>query len=74
MIEALPRSHELVFENTEAKYCALAVYGDGSSVDFADTLIPDGSYSDRYENSTDIERTRSLVRVSCTSIVQPEKM
>ena len=39
VIEALLRSHELVFENAEAKYRALAVYRDGSSVDFADALI-----------------------------------
>ena len=39
VIEALLCSHDLVSENTEAKYRALAVYRDGSSVDFADTLI-----------------------------------
>ena len=38
MIEVLLRSHNLVSENTEANYCALAVYRDGSSVDIADTL------------------------------------
>ena len=39
VIEALLRSHDLVFENTEAKYRALAIYRDGASVDFVDTLI-----------------------------------
>ena len=38
-IEALLRSHDLVFENAEAKYRALSVYRDGRAVDFADTLI-----------------------------------
>ncbi len=39
VIDALLRSHDLVFENAEAKYRALAVYRGGASVDFADTLI-----------------------------------
>ncbi len=39
VVEALLSSHDLVFENTEAKYRALTVYRDGPSVDFADTLI-----------------------------------
>lgn len=38
-IEGLLRSEEIIIENTEAGYRALAVYRDGSAVDFADALI-----------------------------------
>ncbi|MCY4204133.1 MAG: hypothetical protein OXE92_00215 [Bacteroidetes bacterium] len=45
VIEALLRSHDLVFENTETNHRALASYRDGSSVDFADTMVVETSGS-----------------------------
>jgi len=38
-IEGLLRSEEIIIENTEAAYRALAVYREGRTIDFADALI-----------------------------------
>ncbi|MEL6386551.1 MAG: type II toxin-antitoxin system VapC family toxin [Pseudomonadota bacterium] len=38
-IEGLLRSEEIIIENTEAAYRALAVFRDGRAVEFADALI-----------------------------------
>ena len=38
-VEGLLRSNDLVVENSEASYRALAVYRDSTSIDFADALI-----------------------------------
>jgi predicted nucleic-acid-binding protein len=38
-IEGLLRSEEIIIENTEAAYRALAVYREGRAVEFADALI-----------------------------------
>lgn len=38
-IEGLLRSEEIIVENTEAAYRALAVFRDGRAVEFADALI-----------------------------------
>ena len=38
-IEGLLRSEEIIIENTEAAYRALAVFREGRTIDFADALI-----------------------------------
>jgi len=38
-VEGLLRSEEIIIENTEAAYRALAVFRDGRAVEFADALI-----------------------------------